>query len=49
MKIGEFSELNENPNLIIYKVLHPHQRSSPMKIGLENKIKIPTLDGLSNC
>ena len=25
------------------------QRSSPMKIGLENKIKILTLDSVSNC
>ena len=42
MQVGEFSELNENPNLIICK-------SSPMKIGLENKIKILILDSLSNC
>ena len=48
MQMGEFSELNDNPTLIFVKVLHSYQRSSPMKIGLEIKIKILILDGLNN-
>ena len=33
MQIGEFSELNENPNLIIRKSARLIPQNSPMKIG----------------
>ena len=49
MQVGEFSELNENPNLIICKSATPTPKKFSSEDWVREQIKILTLDGLSSC